>query len=529
MTNEVAAATLYTKGQSLRSQGKLADALRCFVEAVAQDGSVPNYYVAFALALADLKQLAQACEVLKMATGIHPQSPELLSSLGNLLGQAGRHEEAVAHHRRAVALLPSHPEIVTNLGVALLGWKKFDEAHEVAKEALALSPERAELQYNVGTVLLKMQRPDDAEPYFRKTLDLDPKHVNCRVNLGTIAKARGRIAEARTWFAEAIALDPQHADAHWNLALALLSEGNYRDGWREYEWRKKIPAIASRMRLLPKPEWDGQPFDGKTLLITAEQGLGDTIQFIRFAKLARERGGKVIVQCPPGLRRLLSSASGIDEITAGGPTISEVDFFVPLLSLPRIFASQPFPAPTSYLAAETGLAEHFRAKLRRPNRIQVGICWQGNPNYEADAARSIPLRHFETLFDIPNIDFFGFQKEHGIDQVASLSEKHRAQFVNLGEDFDKGQDAFVETAAAMKAMDLMICSDTSIPHLSAALGCETWLLIPHRPDWRWEPCTDRTVFYPTMRVFRQPRPGDWAGVFSSAEGELRKLGAAVRS
>ncbi|MCU0665330.1 MAG: hypothetical protein MUC50_23760, partial [Myxococcota bacterium] len=292
------------------------------------------------------------------------------------------------------------------------------------------------------------------------------------------------------------------------------------EGWQTYEWRRQIPEIPICRFALP--QWDGQSHPDKVLLLHAEQGLGDSLQFIRFASFARQRVGRLVFLCHPPLLRLFSRVPGIDALVPLGEPPPPCDMHLPLLSLPWVLGavSSELGCRTPYLSPEPALVEAFAMRLSSIPRPRVGICWQGNPSYRDDKNRSIPVRHFLPLLEA-GVELVSVQKNHGLEQLACADPEGRV--LNLGPALDLERGAFVDTAAVLANLDLLITSDTAMPHLAGALGVPVWCLLPHVPDWRWGLKGDRTPWYPTMRLFRQTRPGDWDGVFASVRTALASL------
>lgn len=516
----------FTMGMWNRARRNVGEALGHFANAVERDPTQVRAFIAFAQTLVDLGQPAQACDVLQAALQVHPGRPDLLSTVGNIFSSMGSHDRAIAAHRESVRAMPNHPEVVANLGVALQAAGQLEEAQTWAERALALEPSRADLVYNLGTVLLERKQLDRAEEQLKRTLALNPSHVRAHVNMGEIFNHRDQVAEAASWFRKAASLDATFPDAHWNLAIALLTQGAYQEGFAEYEWRMKMPPIASKMRLLPsKPLWDGSKDPQRRLLITAEQGFGDTVQFVRFVREVRERVGAVVVEVQPPLVSLLKSTLDGVHVIGRGDAVPDVDTFVPLLSLPHVLqASNETWGRPAYLRADAGRIAQWRDRLGSGPIVAIG--WQGNPTYGKDAKRSIPLEHFAPLLEVPGVKFVSLQKNHGLDQLDKLPPQVRARIQQL-DDLDAGADAFLDTAAVLTLADLVICSDTSLPHLAGALGRPTWMAVSKHPDWRWAPREDATDWYPSMRLFRQQESGDWASVFESIRKELVAWKAAL--
>ncbi|HLJ05365.1 MAG TPA: hypothetical protein VKT26_03785, partial [Acetobacteraceae bacterium] len=293
--------------------------------------------------------------------------------------------------------------------------------------------------------------------------------------------------------------------AHLNLGIVLLLAGRHAEAWPEYAWRFR--AGAARLPALDKPRWSGEPLDGRTLLIRAEQGLGDTIQFCRYVRQAAARGS-VVFEVQPGLRRLMAGVIAPERIIQVGDELPPVDLWSPLLDLPLLLGMDAPPPP--YLAPDADRVAMWRERIG-PQGRKIGIAWQGNPSAAAERGRSVPLKEFLPLARLPGIRLISLQKYHGLEQLKDVPD---GLVVETLDELDAGADAFADTAAAMQSLDLVISSDTAIPHLAGALGRPVWVALQHVPDWRFQLTGDANLWYPSMRLFRQTKRGDWTGVFA---------------
>ena len=322
-------------------------------------------------------------------------------------------------------------------------------------------------------------------------------------------------------YQQAVRLKPDYAEAHWNQALARLQMGQFEQGWPGYEWRWKCKEFGT-LPPFRAPLWDGSPLDGRTILVHAEQGLGDTLQFIRYIPLVQKHGGRVIMMCQPPLCALLAHCPGIERLMPHGDAPPEIDLHVPLLSLPRLLGTtlENVPADGPYLDAEPDLVEAWRHRLGAYPGLKIGIAWQGNPKFRLDRVRSLPLAQFAPLASVPGVHLLSLQKGLGREQLAA--PERRFPVTDLGGQLDETTGAFMDTAAVMKNLDLVITSDTSIAHLAGALGVPVWVALNVVPDWRWLLDRDDSPWYPTMRLFRQTRLGHWEDVFHCMAEALRE-------
>lgn len=504
-------------------QGQLPEAIAAWMEAFTLEPARVSSALGLALAMARHGQPTQAAELLALALTLHPDEADLHTTRGNLLRALGRFDEAEACHRRALALAPHSPAIYANLSSLYLAWKRPADALAEAERAVSLAEGSSELRFNLGTCLLQLGRAGEAADVLEALVAAAPSHHQGWLNLGEARLAQADVAGAEAAFRRAIAAAPEVPEAHFNLALRLLERGAFEEGWREYEWRRRIPEIP--LRRLPGAPWDGGPLPGKVLLVTAEQGLGDTFQFLRFLKPARERSqARLIFECPPALRAVLDGVEGVDQLVAAGGALPPFDAHTSLLSLPgltRRGGDEVHSAGPS-LHPEPARVARWRARLGPPT-LWVAIAWQGNPAYRADGKRSLPLAAFAPLARVPGVKLVSVQKHHGREQLAAWP--HGLELLDLGPELDEAAP-FVDTAAVLAAVDLVISSDTAVPHLAGALGQDVWLALPRPADWRWGQAPTSTVWYPRFHLFRQSRAGEWGEVFSRLEQSLTQLASA---
>ncbi len=503
------------------AQGNNEDALELLEGALEEAPNEANFYHSAGVVLRAQDRDDDAVGYFARALELDPGRALSHTALGNVLKAKGKFEDAETHQRRAVEIEPGFAEGWSNLGLTYKDWGQAGQAIPCFEKAVALAGDHAELHYNLGNALLANDDAADAVASLRCALALNPGHVRARTNLGIALKEDGRLAEAMASLRDALLGDPECADIHWNLGLALLLDGQFEEGWREYEWRRQIPKIG--VRQFDRPSWDGSPFEGKTLLIHAEQGLGDSLQFIRYAALAKERGGTVLFEAPKPLARILNRCGGVDRIIPRGEPIGDIDIQIPLLSLPLIFNTLPgtVPAQVPYLTPDAALVSDWGERLGRDGNFRIGICWQGNPSYQADAKRSVPLKHFAALSALEGVTLYSLQKEFGAEQLAAIGGQNG--IIDLGPELDEDHGAFMDSLAVMTHLDLVITSDTAMPHLAGAVGCQVWMALPRVPDWRWGMVGETTPWYPTMRMFRQHRAGDWDGVFDAISSALQNV------
>jgi hypothetical protein len=404
-----------------------------------------------------------------------------------------------------------------NLGIALQEAGQLEEAVEHYDLALRQRPQFEAALFNRAQALRGLGRQNEAVPSYRACLKANPNHRDAHYNLANALKDLNRFTEAVDCYRQTLALDPDHGNAHWNLALACLTLGRMPEGWREYEW-----GLRTGKRAAGSPDsvpWDGSFLNGKTVLVQAEQGYGDTIQFVRYLPLVRERVGRVVLECQKGLGRLLQGCRGADRVVER-PSQSQLDETpdaqVSLLSLPGLFGTtlNTVPAEVPYLRPEPGLREKWRQRLTGRRDLRVGLVWAGSPKHAGDASRSCSLRQFAPLARVNGVTFFSLQKGPAAEQAKAPPARMRI------DDLAPDLGDFAETAAALAHLDLVISADTAVAHLAGAMARPVWTLVPFVPDWRWLLHRTDSPWYPSMRLFRQSVAGDWESVLVAVAESL---------
>ncbi|MBW3598340.1 MAG: tetratricopeptide repeat-containing glycosyltransferase family protein, partial [Planctomycetes bacterium] len=442
------------------------------------------------------------------------------------LHQAGDYAGAEGCYQAVLTADPYHANAWCYLGMLRHDRKLYSEAKSAYERSLALAPGAAVTHNNLGNTLVAMDRREEAIACFERAAALQPRYPNAYKNKGSSLTWLGRLDEAAASFRQALALAPEDPQTHRDLGVVLLLQGRFQEGWAEYQYRWRTPNLS--LPALRRPMWDGSSLDGRTIFLLAEQGFGDTIHFIRYAaRLKQLYDCRVVASCHKPLLPLLSSVSGPDALIPLGGEPVRYDAFAPLLSVPGILNDTPstFPADVPYLHAHQERVERWEKKLAGCEGLRVGIAWQGSPAFEADAMRSAPLSAFLPLARVPGVTLVSLQKGFGEEQLPPLSDRLSA--IPLGPRLDAEGAAFLDTAAVIKSLDLVITVDTSIGHLAGALGAPTWLALAYVPDWRWGMTGERSVWYPTMRLFRQTRRGDWSTVFKPMAEALARLAANV--
>jgi tetratricopeptide (TPR) repeat protein len=505
----------------LFGQDKLEGAADHYRQAVVIRPNWPEAHTSLGNALLGLDRLDEAVAHYQTALRQKPNFPEACNGLGNALMGQGKYEEAVALYRQAVRISPDYPEAHNGLGNAFERQGKPDEAIESCRQALRLRPDFAEAHYHLGNARERQEEVDEAIRCYRQALQLKSNFPDAWNNLGWALARKNELNEGIRCIEEALRLKPGLAVAHWNRAVLWLLSGDFARGWPEYEWRWRRPDLAERP--FQQPRWDGASLMGRSILLYAEQGLGDTLQLIRYAPLVKQLGGKVIVECQPPLVRILAGAPGIDQLLAQGSRLPPFDFQAPLFSLPGILHTtlETVPATVPYLCADSALAAHWQRELEPLRGFKIGIAWQGMPTFRYDRQRSIPVAKFACLAQLPGVQLISLQKGPGAEQLQELAG--RFSVLDLGSRLDEASGAFMDTAAVMNVLDLVICSDSAVAHLAGALGVPVWVALPLVPDWRWLLEREDSPWYPTMRLFRQTRDGNWEDVFGRMAMAIERL------
>ena len=460
----------------------------------------------------------EALRFLSKALRINSGSADAMSNLGLALHAAGRYDEAVASYRNALRLAPDHPEILYNLGNALLEFGRCAEALATFDDVLARESGHVGARVNRGNALLRLNEPTEAMASYDAALVAKPGHPQILTNRGHALRRLDRPADALVDFAAALATAPAFPEAHFEAAMARLTLGDFSRGWKQYEWRWKTAAFARHVRQFQAPLWLGaQSVSGKTILLHAEQGFGDTIQFIRYAPLLAGRGADVVCEVQPELLPLLSQIAGITFIAAGDP-LPAFDLHCPLLSLPLAFATQlaTIPATTPYLTAQAERVSHWRDRLP-PARPRAGFVWSGSSTHKNDSNRSVALARLAGLFSDSKVQCFSLQGELRNADAEVLRDL--PNLIDLGSEFRD----FADTAAVIALLDIVVSVDTAVAHLAGALGKPVVILLPYAADFRWMRGREDSPWYPTAKLFRQPAFGDWDSVIVRVREELRQL------
>ncbi|MEA3225574.1 MAG: tetratricopeptide repeat protein [Planctomycetota bacterium] len=509
-------------GVVLSKQEQYAEAVANYKQALRINPGYAEVHNNLSIALKAMGQLNEAVESCRRALELEPDFAQAYFNLANAMRDQGGCDEAIANYGHALKIDPDYAEVYNNLGILLNDLDRSDEAAENYQRAIRLKPDYAEAYNNLGIVFKNRGRLTDAIVNYERAIQLEPQFFEAYYNLANTLKEQGHCDQAIENYGRAIEIKPGYAQAHWNRSHAFLLKGEFTKGWQGYEWRRdpelEIFTYPHRHR---QARWDGSDFVGKRLLVHCEQGLGDSLQFMRYLPMVKALGGTVIFEAWKPLHGILQDSEDIDELlelSFERKTDVDFDLHISLMDLPAVFGTtlEAIPAEVPYVCPEPQKVEHWRGRLD-DSSFNVGIVWAGSPQHGNDHNRSCPLELFAPLAAIERVQLYGLQKGEAAGQAEGLSQ------VIAIENLSKDLHDFADTAGVLENLDLVISVDTAPAHLAGAMGKPTWLLLPFAPDWRWMLERTDSPWYPTMRLFRQEKWGDWNSVFEDMVEELRKL------
>ena len=511
---------LHLLGLCKAQSGQIGEAYRLFATAVKINAQVPDAWINLANVLHALKRDEEALAALDKALALRPGDAGALNNRGNALLALGRTQDALASFDEALARNPRHGDALLNRGTARAALGQPADALADFDAVLASTPSHPGALYNRGNALSDLGRYTEALAAFDAALTAAPDHVKAWNNRGRALQALNRQREAVDSFDRAIGLQKDYADAHFNAALSLLTLGDYARGFAEYEWRWTRSGMTDARRNYRGALWLGEyPLARKTILLHAEQGLGDTIQFARYAPIVARTGATVLLQVEPSLKDVFASLEGVSSVYARGEPLPAYDVHCPLGSLPLALKTQATNVPASipYLRADDARIERWRAVIEATPGKRVALAWAGNPAHANDRNRSIDLKLLAPLFALEGASFVSVQRD-----LRQGDEEHLARHANVTH-IGHGLTDMADTAAVLMLCDLVIAVDTAVVHLAGALGLAPWVLLPLSPDWRWTLEGDRSPWYPQARLFRQPALGDWASVVAQLRDALTQF------
>jgi Flp pilus assembly protein TadD len=510
--------TLSSLGKAYLEQGQIAPAHRCYQRLATLVPLSAQVHLRLGTTLEALGDWDAAAASYGRALELQPNSPDIYASLGRLKCKQGAFREAVESCRRALVLAPHRHEIHNLLGFALINAGDYGAAVEVYRRALLLKPGSPYSVFGLGYLFERQGDLASAAESYQLVLKLDPRLVDAHLHLGITHFLQGDLGKAADCFARVQELAPDNTEARTFLGHIHLLEGNFLLGWSEHECRWNTAHFLRHRRRFSQPLWRGEPLEGSRILLYAEQGLGDTLQFVRYAPLVEVRGGRVVLEVQPRLHRLLAPSPGTEEVVRRGDALPEFDWQCPLLSLPWAFATElnSIPAQVPYVHPDPARVDAWRQRLAGDS-LRIGLVWGGSPTFPHERWRSIPLEQLAPLTNLEGTTFYSLQMGPSASQVKQLGS--RVHIVDLQDE----QEDFADTAAIVASLGLVISIDTSVAHLAGAMGKPVWVLLHKSPDWRWLLNREDSPWYPTARLFRQSTLGNWQDVVAHVEKELREL------
>ena len=478
----------------------------------------------------------------RQAAELDPKYAPVYLLIGNAFVRLGDWAAVVANYQNAILHIPNYADAWNNLGIALLEIERDKEAIAAYAKAIEINPLHANAWFNLGKLSARMNETEAAFTLLQKAIAIDPRHAYAWHELGSLQEKTGLLEKAVSSYVRSIELDPTltvrenlaavltllgyasgldqlrqlvreqplNADSHWNLGMGLLLHGHYEEGWNEYEWRMEIPRFYTHHHRFSQPRWQGEPLDGRTILLYGEQGHGDTLQFLRYVSMVAARGGRVVLEVLPLLKRLLQEFPGIAACISPDDEKPEFSVHASLMSLPHLLGLDIIPEPVA------PAPQYFPGSENSQHRkLQVGIAWAGNPNQKRDHLRSIPLEQWKPLAAVEDVVFTSLQM--GPSRFSGESSDSPFQFV---EDCRELPD-FADLAAVVAKLDLVISIDSAVAHLAGTMGKPVWILLPNAVDWRWGLRGATSLWYPSAKLFRQTTPRDWSQVMANIGTALR--------
>lgn len=510
---------VFSEAVAFHQRGQL-DQARARYEFIlkAQPGHYPSLHLLGVLA-AQTKNFQLAVELIGIAIDIYPLDPNFHFNLGNAQKELGQVDAAIASYERAIALQASHAEAHCNRGVALQDLRQWDAAVASFGRAIAIQPNYAKAYVNRGVALHALKQLDAAIVDFDQALVIQPGYVKAHTNRGVALHALRQLDAALACYEQAIAIEPNYAEANFYKSLVLLLRGEFEQGWDLYQWLWKTEKSAPKLRHFTQPAWSGvESLSGKTILVHNEQGLGDMIQFCRYIRMFADSGARVVLEVPAPLMGLLHGLDGVSEWVVNGAALPTFDFHCFLLALPRVFGTRisTIPAKQPYLHSDPNKVAQWTARLGGKTKPRIGLVWSGSVEHAIDYNRSIALSTLASTLP-GGCEYVSLQKE--VRDSDGLALKRHENIRHFG---DEIRD-FSDTAALCELMDVVVSVDTSVAHLSGALGRPTWVLLPFVPDWRWLLDRDDSPWYASVRLYRQASDGDWGGVLGRVQADLTGL------
>jgi len=517
---------LFAEGSRLIQAGETTKAAGHFKALLTSNNSIVNSLIQLGSLAFQEEQYENAATYFRTALQIEPSTVGTYMRLGLTFHKLKDYRRAENTFRIVTKNAPTYGEGFIQLARVFMDTDQLDEAVEAAKRGIELSPENIHAHLNLGHIYNKRGETDNAMEMYRNALKIDNDFANANYNLGYTLRLVGKLRESIPYLEKALRLQPYYPDAHIALAQAYWSLDDFDTAWKHYYYRWQLHGVDPEK--LEAPLWDGSDLTGKTILLYAEQGMGDTLQFVRFAKEVKKRGAqRVICKVQGPLKQLLSTYPYIDKVIGRESANEKIDAQAALMSLPGILKTTPktIPADIPYLKADPALVQFWKEKLAHDKNLKVGICWSVDPEHETTKSplslRSVPLNALSALSTVPGVSFYSLQKSH---DTAEFNSKPRSfKITTFGPEFDEEHGRFMDTVALIENLDLVISVDTAVIHVAGALGKPAWVILPSSPDCRWYFEGEKTQWYPTMRMFRQSKYADFATPINKIKKELAEF------
>ena len=513
----------FNLGTALVVSGRQEEAAACFVRATKIAPEFRDAHFHLGDTMRSLGHLDQAIACFRHILDLHVDHAETHNNLGSALAELGQLDDAVISFRKAIAFRHDYAEAHYNLATALQNLRRRDEAITSFHRAIELKTDYGDAHYNLGNVLHDDGRFEEAASAYRHALDSHPGNVDALSNLGNTLRSLNLLGEAGEWFRSVIDSHPDLAEAHWNYSQVLLQRGDFAEGWQEFEWRWQVKGAPPDIHATPR--WDGKSLAGKTILLHAEQGLGDVLMFVRYATMMAALGGKVILETYKPLARLLASVPGVAQVVISGEPRPSFDCHLPMLSAPLVMGTNlaTVPVTVPYVSPDAAATRVWAERLAGLEGLKVGLVWSGDPRPESprdhamDRRRSVGLSPMVPLLALPGVSFVSLQKGVPATQIGDIPQNLRPH------DFMEEVNDFADTAALLANLDLVITVDTAVAHLAGAMARPVWIMSRFDGCWRWLSDRDDSPWYPTARLFRQNKPGAWGGVIDNVVEALATL------
>jgi tetratricopeptide (TPR) repeat protein len=518
---------IFNTANELYNEGLNEEAITYYDRALKLRNDVEQVYFNKGIVFTQLNKHAEAADCFMQAINTNRNYDRAYVHAGNAFEKCDKHAEAIAIYKRGLEIDNNNADLHFRLGSVYKHKDMFEEAINELRIATEKNRENLVYKLELANTLHLIDGSEEAAKLYQTILEQNPKNHHVLYNLGYTVKKMGYIDEALEIYNKVLEMEPDYALARFSRSLIYLILGDWKHGWQEYEWR--WAAYDESPKKFDAPVWDGSDIRGKRILLYAEQGLGDTIQFIRYAELVKDLGAYVIVETQDAVKDILKLCPYIDEVYSRGERLPHFDTQIAMMSLPLVFDTQIETTPHNvpYIFAKPELVAYWADQLKDDHNFKIGICWQGNPNYrtqflrQAVAGKSMHVKNFEPIARLRGVSLYNLQKMGGESQLQELAPD--VEIKSFGSDFDKEHGRFMDTMAVMKNLDLIITIDTGTCHVAAALGVPTWNLLPNPADWRWMIDRNDTPWYNNMRLFKQPSPGDWQGAIEECVKALEPI------